>query len=411
MRKHRSQRLGPAARSLALVLSLLLLLVDAAGAANYTLNPRIGKKFNKIYEAMQADDFETAKKILDSFDPEDMADYPAALVYQTAGYIAGNQENFAEAAKQFELCLARNALPPGSQLSVRFNLAQIYLMLEQWEKSIENFKIWFKQSESPNALAFYMLAVAYYQSGDPKAALEPARTAVDMTDAPKEGWLQLLLALYMEQKDYKQALPLLEDLVTRFPKKSYWIQLAAVYAELGRDLDSLAAQQLAYAQGLLTTDRELTRLAQLYLYNDLPFEAAEVMSKGLEDGTVENNSDNWKLLGDAWLAAREYEKALGPLHKAAELSDDGDLFVRLGQVYIQREEWGKAVENLNEALSKGSLTDVGNAHLLIGIANYNQKKLGAARASFAKARDSEKTRESADRWLDHIRREQNSQPG
>jgi tetratricopeptide (TPR) repeat protein len=406
-----SQHRHRARRSLALALSGLLLLAGSAHAANYTLNPRVGKKFNKVYEAMQAEDFETAHKILNSFDAEDMKDYPAALVYQTRGYIAGNQENFAEAAKQFELCLGKEALPPGSQLSVRFNLAQIYLMLEQWERSINNFQIWFKQSESPNALAYYMLAIAYYQSGDAKKALEPAKTAVDMTDAPKEGWLQLLLALYMEQKQYKKAVPLLEDLVSRFPKKSYWIQLAAVYSELGRDLDSLAAQQLAHAQGLLTTDRELTRLAQLYLFNDLPFAAARVIQQGLDDGLVEDKSSNWRLLGDAWLAAREYEKALAPLHKAAELSDDGDLYLRLGQVYVQREEWSKAVETLGQALGKGSLKDIGNAHLLIGIANYNQKKIGAARTSFAKARDSEKTKESANRWLKHIEREQRAQPG
>jgi tetratricopeptide (TPR) repeat protein len=284
-------------------------------------------------------------------------------------------------------------------------------MLQQYERSINNFKIWFKYSENPNPTAYYMLAMAYYQSGDPKKAIGPARTAVEMTETPRQGWLQLLLALYMEQKEYKKAVPLLEDLVSRFPKKAYWIQLAAVYSELGRDLDSLAAQQLAHAQGLLTTDRELTRLAQLFLFNDLPFSAAQVMQTGLDEGLIENKSANWRLLGDAWLSAREYEKALGPLHNAAELSDDGDLYVRLGQVYIQREEWDKAVETLGQALGKGSLKDVGNAHLLIGIANYNRKKIGAARTSFAKARDSETTKESADRWLKHIEREQRARQG
>jgi tetratricopeptide (TPR) repeat protein len=132
------------------------------------------------------------------------------------------------------------------------------------------------------------------------------------------------------------------------------------------------------------------------------------MQKGLADGTIESDSDAWRLLGDAWLAAREYEKALDPIKKAAELSPNGDLYVRLGQVYIQREEWEKAIAALQQGLEKGSLKDEGNAHLLIGIANYSQKKIRAARSAFAKARDSEKTRESADRWLKHIDQEQRS---
>ena len=36
-----------------------------------------------------------------------------------------------------------------------------------------------------------------------------------MTDEPREGWLQLLAALYIQKEDYKAAAPIFEELVTR----------------------------------------------------------------------------------------------------------------------------------------------------------------------------------------------------
>ena len=109
------------------------------------------------------------------------------------------------------------------------------------------------------------------------------------------------------------------------------------------------------------------------------------------------------------MLAREYERAIPPLERAASLSEDGELWLRLAQVHVQREEWAEAVEAVDEALSKG--LDRGgpntpcHGHLLVGIARYNQERLDAARASIARARSCEKTVEMAERWLQFLERE------
>ena len=52
---------------------------------------------------------------------------------------------------------------------------------------------------------------------------------MDSTPEPKEAWLQLLAALYVRKSDYASATPVLEELVLRFPKKAYWVQLSLIY--------------------------------------------------------------------------------------------------------------------------------------------------------------------------------------
>jgi tetratricopeptide (TPR) repeat protein len=246
------------------------------------------------------------------------------------------------------------------------------------------------------------MGIAYFQLEDFDAAVVAAKRAVELRPNPRESWLRLLAALYSQREDYESAIPVLEQLVVRFPKKQYWVQLSLIYGAHENYRRSLAAQQVSYEQGLLTKDKELRRLARSYLFAEIPFPAAKVLEKGLEDGAIAEESDAFELLANSWIAAREYERSLGPLGRAAELSEDGNLYVRLGQVNMQRENWQEAASLLQKAVEKGGLKDPGNADLLLGIAYYNADHVTRARSSFLRAQRHEKTQEAADRWIIHL---------
>ncbi|RMF20781.1 MAG: hypothetical protein D6760_10790 [Deltaproteobacteria bacterium] len=326
------------------------------------------------------------------------------MVEQTRGYIASAQERYAEAAGAFERCLALEALPEGAQLNTQYNLAQLYLAMERFDDAIRTLKDWFARAENPAPSAYYLLAAAYMQSGRSDLALEPARKAVENSADPKEPWLQLLLALYLERKDYQRARTLLERLVARFPKKTYWLQLSAVYAELGREKDTLAVMQIAYQKNLLDKDSELRNLARMYLYHEIPYRAARVLEKGLADGIVEPDAKAWELLADAWLSAREYDKAIEPLRRAAKLSDDGKFYLRLGRLFMERQEWKDAAQSIEAALEKKKLDERGKAWVLLGIARFSAGDRAGARRAFEKARTFEDGAAEAERWLAHLDR-------
>ena len=85
------------------------------------------------------------------------------------------------------------------------------------------------------------------------------------------------------------------------------------------------------------------------------------------------------------------------------MSANGDLFVRLGEVQIQRSEWAEAAKALQNGIRKGSLKDPGNANLLLGIAQFNQKNYAAAGEAFNRARTFDKHRKMADGYLQLIK--------
>ena len=191
-------------------------------------------------------------------------------------------------------------------------------------------------------------------------------------------------------------------MVYRFPeKKNYYRQLAALYAELRREKDSFQIQQIMHNKGMLEKHDELLRISQLYLYYDIPFKAAIIMEKELEDGRIKDEEKYWEQLANAWLSSREWRKAIPPLQKAAEMSEDGELFLRLGQTFMQEEEWESAENYIKYAIKKGDLDNPGRAWLLLGITR-NKKGIEhekSALFAFKRSTGYEDMESDARRWV------------
>jgi tetratricopeptide (TPR) repeat protein len=371
----------------------------------YEVGPRAGRRIIEAREALLAEQWDAAAAALEKLNPKYLNPLERAEVNRIYAFIEYGRGDLDRARDYLEKTLAENALETDGAAAVRFQIAQLYLQEERWSEAAASFEKWFELGVEPNGNAYYMLALAYFQAGDLEKALEPAKQAVDHTSDPREGWLQLLLAIQLTRKDYEAALPVLEMLVVRYPTKGYWLNLATVHGALGNFEEALIRLQLAHEQDLLTTDAELRRLAQLLMFLDLPYRAALVLEEGYADGILTEDTSGFEMLSNSWIAAREYEKAVEPLEKAASLAPGGELYVRLAQVHLQREKWGEAASALGRALDKGGLDNPGDAELLMGIAIYSQKKPAQARPWFSRARKHDASREEADVWIKHLERE------
>jgi Tfp pilus assembly protein PilF len=371
------------------------------GKQQHTVTQAVAEKLTPALEALSDGDYVEAERLLKALEAraDRIKPYERALVYQMLGYVESGRESFPEALVYFEACLAEEAMPKTAQLQTRYNVAQLYMATENYPGAIKALDIWFAEAENPAAAAYYLLAVAYYQNDEIPLALPPAEKAVETATSVREPWLQLLVGLYYESKQYEKAQAPLEALIMLNPRKAYWTQLSSLYAHLEQEPKSLAVMQLAYEQDFLETDREMRQLAQLYLYHSIPYQAAKVLEKGLADGIIEENVDIFAMLANSLLLAREYDAALEPLEKAAEMSDEGDLAARLGQVLLDRGRWREASEALSAAIKKGGLSDPGTTNLMLGMAFYYQERAARAKRHFSVALRDESSRESASQWL------------
>ena len=380
-------------------------------ASTYPVSNRVSRYLEAAASAVDANDHEEAERLLLKLHMNRLNPFERALIFRMLAFVAYGAEEAEDAIGYFEQVLAQEMLPIKDEARVRFNIAQLYGSLQDWHQIIDRLDEWLLYVEEPDPLGFYLMGIAYYQLNRYDKAIEATKLAIGSGREPQESWLRLLASLYSEKQDHVSATPILEELILRFPKKQYWVQLSLIYGARVDFRRALTVQQVAHAQGLLTSDKELRRLARSYLYFDLPYAAAIVLEKSLDDASIEANAGAYELLANSWIAAREYKRSRVPLAKAAALSEDGNLYVRLGQVHMQDEDWDVASSLLKKAVDKGGLDDPGNANLLLGISYYNGAQAARARDAFKRARKHDKTKADANRWITHIDSENGESAG
>jgi len=330
-------------------------------------------------------------------------DYEKAVVMQTIAFIHIGQNNYKAAIASFEEALKLDALPQQPYEQMLYNVAQLYFQDGQTDKAIQRMEQYFAEAMTePPADANILLASAYADRKRFKDALPQVDKALSKSKEPKESWLQLKLALHYELKQYPQCAEVLLKLVSLVPdKQDYWKQLASILFEIKRDKESLAVLALADRQGYLEKESEVRNLANIYLLLDIPFKAAEVLQAGLDKKILKSDEKTLSLMGDAWTMAREYDRAEKVLMQAANLSDSGEIYYRLGQIYVEDERWKDALSTLSKARAKG-IKKMGDATYLQGIAAFQSGNSNLAIDLLRKAQQYDESRSAAGQWLNHI---------
>jgi tetratricopeptide (TPR) repeat protein len=117
---------------------------------------------------------------------------------------------------------------------------------------------------------------------------------------------------------------------------------------------------------------------------------------------LEKNVTNLELLSQAWLLASEYERAIEPLEEAAELSESGELYLRLARLHMDAYRFAEAETAAGKALEKGGLRREGHAWLLRGMAAVELKRFSEARKRFSEAANYDETAKYAGQWLSYV---------
>ena len=357
----------------------------------------------KAHEALEQEHHDDALGELRQLERKSrrMNDHERSLVWQTYAYVYSSQEKYDAAIGYFQRCVDADAMPEAALQNARYNLGQLQLVTERYDDAIRTFVVWFDRAQDPAPSAHFMMAMAYVQVDDKAKALTHAREAVAGTREPRESWMQLLASLLMDAERFEEAVPVMEKLSAVHPKKSYYSQLSALYSQLGEHEKALGALEVAYLQKLLDDEASLETLAQLYLYNDVPYEAAKVVETGLRESTITDDAEAWRLLGNAWLQARERERAMEPLARAASLQGDGDGWMQLARIQLEAGRWADARESLGRALARG-VDSPGTANLLLGIANVSEERWADAARAFEAAQQDPPTQAAAAQWLGSI---------
>ena len=386
---------------------------------------------NKVYERLaeaqgfaEAKDYASAEAILNDMISEDgkraLNSYELANVYNLHAFLSYVNEDYAQSLRYYGQVIAQPDIPLAMEINTRFTVAQLYFVQEQWQQGIDALLTWFDLNEKPNAGAYVLLAQGYYQVKDYNLALKNVETAIGMHEGegklPKEQWYNLARFLYFDKEDFDSALDVLNTLIIYYPKKQYWVQASHLYGEKKDEPTQLALMEAAYEQGFLDRSSELVTMSYLYLNAETPYYAGAVMQKGFADELVEDKSKNFELAGSAWAQAREVAKSIPMMEKAAAKSEEGELYVRLGNVYLDGDQFSKSADSIIKGLNKGGVKRPDQARLALGMAYFNLGDYDEARKAFraagkdgARRKEWQRSQEMAQQWIAYVTSEEDRQ--
>ena len=241
-------------------------------------------------------------------------------------------------------------------------------------------------------------------------AREPILKAIgdqrEVGKKPRENWLALLSAVYFNMEDYPAMRSVLYELVTLYPKEQYLINLAALHGQLGETDKQLALVESMLDDKRLSRGHHLLNLVNLFLAQQLPYKAANLLEQEMASERIEVSQRNLELLSQAWYMAGEQRKAIPPLEQAAQLAEDGELYLRAARLYMDIYEWKNAETAASAAIAKGGLRQPGNAWLLQGMSQTRRNQFQSAKKLLRRASEFEESAKWANQWLKFIAGEQ-----
>ena len=341
-------------------------------------------------------------------------------VYSMFAFIMFSKEDNARTIYYYEKVLDQgDQVTEGLEHGTMFSLAQLYFVEEQYQRSLDMMEIWLETKaefgDDPGPNPRYFMGQVYYAMKDYPGATEQIELAIAMAKARnmvpiKENWWQLLRFLYFEQDDWDRVLEILIVLVRDYPKRDYWVQLAGVYGQEGYEREQVLAMEVAHAGGFLDRERDVLNYGGLLMQEEIPYRAAKWMQQGFDEEVIESTAKNLQSLGQAYQLAQDVDDAIPILEEAGTMSDDGEIFSRLSQLYLEKDQYKKCTDAADSALEKGIDREY-NTEIVLGMCLFNRDRLTQARKTFVTARGharadkNESVQRICNQWITYIDRD------
>ena len=340
-------------------------------------------------ELIQNKNAQAALGFLNQLNALELNCYERGAVLRLGAAVKIEAGDYTGAANDLLSALDQGFIPASEAASTYYNVGQIYMSQENLPGAKEYLDKWIAAGGEPKRDDKWRMAVLNHKLDDNTTALRFAEEvfAEDGPNADREVY-DFLIYLYDATGQKAKKAQLLVQLLTRYPEdRKIWDAIAGEYFQSGEERKAFEVQKAMYYGGLLTEESELMRIVNFYNRFNAPFHAAQVLEKEMNAGRVNQTFERLELLANLYQVAREYEKAIPVIERAAQIGNNrsGEMYERLGRSYSELQQWEETEGAFQKALEAGNLKDRGLAWVLIGQSRYERDDRSGAREAFRTA--------------------------
>lgn len=338
--------------------------------------------FNKVWPLIEAKNWETVIPLLndvlakakpDSYDTA-MASVILAQVYLQRNTPGGS--DYAAAIPLLETTLRLAYHDEARILEFMFLVAQLQNIQGNPARAEELAMQWLERApqwKNENVVFACSILLQRAQSKDNTIdkeavhqAIELVRKAMLVFPNPTEQLYQIQAISYQLNDEYAKAAEIFEVLVSKWPKnRQYWQQLYALYVNSNESLRAVLTLERAQELGILNSTKENLSRVGLY-YNLQRFDrVTDILEKGLNDGSIDNEPNNWELLAAAYQQTYYPEKAIHTYERAAERfpASAGKYNISITNLYWEMKNYPEALKHIELGLAAGDVENPGKLYM------------------------------------------------
>lgn len=378
-----------------------------------TIRTVVYDRLNEAQVCMDEGDMACALEVIERVQQmRDLNSYEMAQTWNFRAFLAFEEDDLPAAVQAYEqiLSVPFEDMPDGLIQSSMRNLATLYIQLENYENGLATFLQWMDLPfTTPTADDYYLLGSIHYQMDNYAEGIAPIEMAIQIANEAgeigDEAWYQLLYVFNFQLENTDEVIRILRFMVENWTKRDWVLALAGQLSGQGREDATLTLFETAFDVGWLTRGTEWVQLANLYLNANVPYKAAVILDRGLNDGTIESSQSNWRLLAQAWQLSAEHERAIPALERASDLSDDGEIDRLLAQSMARLARWEDCADAARSSLDRGGLDREDYVYLQLGQCLVNLRQFAEASAAFEGATRDDRSERDARRWMQFVETE------
>ena len=376
----------------------------AAEAKAPSVSPEVFKKLKPAQDAIQKNDYDTALQLAKEALELAKKSYDKESALRMIGFAYGKKQDYLAYAATIEQLNELDTVPVEEKNKSYKTLAQIYGTKADYAKAVPYATRWAETGGGNDA--YELLASLYLIQKDCKngvAALEKALVGRDAS----ESQLKQQNYCYYQLGDKPKRQVVMEQLVHRFLKREYFIDLMNIYQDASPDERlTLNLYRFGFDRDYLTRENEFVEFTEIALKVGSPGEAQQAIDKWLaRAGNVKPSERVTELTRQARRGAAEDKQQIVSLDKQARAGKNGAADVALGLAYLGLGQYENAVEAIQRGLQPErvhGVKRVDDANMTLGIAYLKLQKKDEAIKAFTAAKTDARMARAADIWLGAI---------
>ena len=264
------------------------------------------------------------------------------------------------------------------------NYAAVTYELEQFHEAGQLFEKLYEVREEKDIEDLNNAAACYYYAEELDDTIRVYNRMIASTKEPESDWYEMIISLYMEQKNDQKAEEYILKALDIFPlEKRYWQLLADLRLDNSDYAGAASALEIGYRVEPPENRNEWNYLLDLYNYLNLPLRTAKCLESILEKGA--SNEDDQIKISQMYANTMRVEKAVSYLDSLISKKPSEKLLMQKAQILYDARRNKEAIKALDECIEFAPKN--GLAYYIKGFTAWDMEDWETAKEAFTMAKN------------------------